>query len=105
MGGSDTGPMPPELVVTALGTCVGIYAVRFCKKHDISTEGLTVHTDWVKGADPVRIASMSVIIDLPAGIPEEKFEAFMRTVEQCMIHNTFCQIPQIEINLTESVKT
>ena len=42
MGGSDAGPMPPELLVTALGTCIGIYAVNFCNKHNISTDGLKV---------------------------------------------------------------
>ena len=99
MGGADTGPMPPELVATALGTCVGIYVVMFCRKYNISTEGLAVHTDWEKGGDPVRIMRMDVSIELPAGVPEDKYDAFMRTVEQCMVHHTFCNIPKINMTL------
>ena len=100
MGGSDSGPMPPELVVTALGTCVGIYAVNFCTKYRISPAGLVVHTDWEKGTEPSRIAKMSVVIELPAGVPAEKHEAFMRTISQCMVHNSFCQIPEISMKLS-----
>lgn len=101
-GGADEGPMPPELVVTALGTCVGIYAVNFCKKHQIDPTGMLVHTDWNKLTDPSRIGSMSVEVEIPAGIPEEKLPAFMKTIEQCMVHNSFCSCPLISLSLTES---
>lgn len=103
-GGDDTGPTPPELFVTALGTCVGVYAVHFCKKHKISSDGLVVHTDWNKATGPTRLADLSVSIELPAGVPEEKYEAFMRTVEQCLIHNTICYTSHVEIKLLEPVE-
>jgi len=99
MGGTDAGPMPPELVATALGTCIGIYAVAFCNKHNISTDGMVINTEWEKVADPARIGSMHVCVDLPAGIPADKYEGFMRTVQECMVHNTFCQMPQITLCL------
>lgn len=99
MGGTDAGPMPPELVATALGTCVGIYAVSFCKKHNIPTEGMVIQTEWEKVSGPVRIGSMRVCIELPAGIPDDKHEAFMRTVRQCMVHNTLCEMPEITLCL------
>ncbi len=102
MGGADAGPMPPELVATALGTCVGIYAVAFCNKHSISTKGMVIHTEWEKVPDPVRIGSMSVGVELPAGIPDEKYEAFMRTIQECMVHNTLCQLPQITLCLSDA---
>jgi len=101
MGGNDAGPMPPELLATALGTCVGIYAVMFCNKHNISPEGMAVETEWEKGADPVRLTQLYVTIHLPAGVPEEKHDAFMKTVEQCMIHSTLCQMPDLSIKLVK----
>ena len=105
IGGEDAGPTPPELVVASLGSCVGMYAIMFCKKHGISTEGMVITTDWEKVENPSRIGSMKVSVELPAGIPEEKFGAFMKTVEQCMVHNTFCNMPAIEINLVEPAAT
>jgi len=98
-GGTDAGPTPPELVAIALGTCVGIYAVNFCRKHDLSTEGMTVHTDWEKAQNPARIGMMSVRIIVPAGIPEDKYEAFMATIRKCLVHNTLCQMPEMSIAL------
>ncbi len=100
-GGDDQGPTPPEIFVTALGTCVGVYAISFCEKHHIPTDGLTVHTDWEKGTGPTRIAGMTVTIALPAGIPADKYQAFMRTVEQCLIHNTLTHTPEVHIALVE----
>ncbi|HOF87456.1 MAG TPA: OsmC family protein [Armatimonadota bacterium] len=99
MGGTDAGPMPPELVATALGTCVGIYAVAFCQKHGIAAEGMVVHTEWEKVPNPDRIGRMRVCVEVPAGIPEHKHAAFMRTVQECMVHNTLCQMPQVTLCL------
>jgi putative redox protein len=101
VGGENVGPTPPELMVAALGSCVGVYALLFCHKHSISTEGLTVSTDWEKAEHPARIGRMTVSIDLPAGIPTEQHEAFMKTVEACLVHNTFHHTPEITIALTE----
>lgn len=104
-GGGDTGPTPPELFATSLGTCVGVYAVHFCKKHNISTDGLAVHTEWSRATGPARLADISVSIELPAGVPEEKLEAFMKTVEQCLIHNTICHTSHVDIKLLQPVTT
>ena len=103
-GGADPAPMPPDLLAASLGACVGIYAVNFCKKHDIATDGLVVHTDWEQESAPARIARLAVQIEVPAGVPEEKRAAFMRTVEACLIHNTLRQTPQIEVMLADTVQ-
>lgn len=103
VGGKNAGPTPPELVAAALGTCVGIYAVMFCQKHGISTEGMTIETEWEKAENPQRIGRMAVKVALPAGIPADKYDGFMKTVEQCMVHNTLCHMPEISVDLAEPV--
>ncbi len=101
--GTDEGPTPPELLVTALGTCAGVYAVFFCEKHGISTEGLTVYTDYEKMNNPARIGKMDITIELPAGIPAELEEAFWHTVHACLIHNTFTTPPEVTMTLAAPV--
>lgn len=98
-GGEDTGPTPPELLAIALGTCVGVYAIFFCQKYGISTEGLTVHTDYEKAANPTRIGTMAVTLDVPAGVAPEHREALLRTVEHCLVHNTLTHSPEVHITL------
>jgi putative redox protein len=103
VGGGNCGPTPPEMMVAALGSCVGVYALIFCQKHGISAEGLVVTTDWEKAESPARIGRMTVEIVLPAGVPAEKHTAFMKTVEQCLVHNTFHHMPEIQIGLAEPI--
>ena len=98
-GGTDTGPTPPELVATALGTCVGIYATFYCRKHGIACDGMVVTTEWTKVPDPTRIGAMQVQVALPAGIPAEQREAFLRTVSACLVHNTLTHSPEMTIAL------
>jgi putative redox protein len=98
-GGGDEGPTPPELLAISLGTCVGVYAIYFCEKHNISTEGLVIHTDYEKVAAPTRIGKLACSIELPAGIPAEKYEAFMKNVEGCLIHNTLHHSPEVTLTL------
>jgi ribosomal protein S12 methylthiotransferase accessory factor len=98
-GGTNDGPTPPELLVTALGTCAGVYAVFFCEKHGISTEGLTVLTDYEKMNNPARIGKMDITIELPAGIPDALLESFWHTVHACLVHNTFTTPPEINMAL------
>jgi radical SAM superfamily enzyme len=49
--------------------------------------------------NPTRIGNIDIKVHLPAGIPEEKYDAFMATVKQCLVHNTFCSCPLITMTL------
>jgi len=100
-GGTDEGPTPLELLATSLGTCVGIYAVFFCEKYNIATEGMVVHTDFDKTNNPARVGKLAITIELPAGVPRDKTHAFMETVHRCLIHNTLCNTPEITMALDE----
>ena len=102
-GNGVEGPSPPEVVAAALAACVGIYAANFCRKHGISTDGLAVHADWEKATLPARIGKVEITIDLPAGVPAAHYEAFMKTVEACLVHNSFKHPPEISMRLSEMV--
>ncbi|HET9228299.1 MAG TPA: OsmC family protein, partial [Thermoanaerobaculia bacterium] len=48
-GGEGTAPEPFDLFLASLGTCAGLYALRFCEQRGIDTRGLgltlTTETD------------------------------------------------------------
>lgn len=98
-GGDDSGPTPPELLATSLGTCVGVYALYFCTKHQIDPIGMEVTTEYSKAERPARLVDFVVTITLPAGIAEELKEPFLATVEKCLIHNTLHEPPAVAIRL------
>src|SRR5439155_5370170 len=45
-GGGDVGPTPTELFVASLAACIGFYAGRFLRRHELPVEGLRVSADF-----------------------------------------------------------
>lgn len=100
LGGTDTGMTPPELLAASLGSCVGIYVAGYLNRCGISTEGLNIEVDYEKEDKPsARIIGLSVKINVPSGVPEERRQAVMVVAKQCMIHNTLNNPPEISFEL------
>ena len=100
-GGADTGPTPTELFVASLAACVAFYARRYLKRHDLPEEGLTVTAQAESGAKPSRVASMTITLTLPDGVPEDKREALLAVASHCTVHNTLTHPPEVVIKLTD----
>ncbi|MEK7450254.1 MAG: OsmC family protein [Planctomycetota bacterium] len=98
-GGQDEGPTPPELFVSSLATCVGVYTIFYCQRHKINYQGFTVKTQWAKAENPVRVGSVSMQISLPDGCPAEHKDKLHAFVEKCLVHNSLRISPEIEIKI------
>ena len=98
-GGKNGGMTPVELFVSSLGGCIGYYAVRFCQRHKISSEGLKVSVDWDYAEGPHRIGSMAIRVDLPKGWNPEMNDRFHNVLEGCTVQQTIKYQPKIEILL------
>lgn len=99
-GGMDAGMTPPELFISALGSCIGVYVVDFCEKHQISTEGLKINLSFEKSTDsPKRLSKIQATVDLPVSVPDSLLQAIHRVAEQCLIHQTIIHTPEIEIDI------
>lgn len=100
-GGADTGPTPTELFVASLAACVAFYARRYLKRHDLPEEGLTVTAQAESGTKPSRIASMTITLTLPEGVPEDKREALLAVASHCTVHNTLQHTPEVLVKLAD----
>jgi len=98
-GGTDKALTPSELFVASLGTCIGVYAARFCQRHNLPTDGLKVLLDWTIVKDPVRIGSIKAELHYPHEIPETEKKGLMRMAEACFVHETITHKPEINIEL------
>jgi putative redox protein len=98
-GGTDKAMTPAELFVASLGTCIGVYAVRFCKRHNLPTEGMKVFLDWTVVKDPWRIGSIKTELHYPHPIAEEMKKGMLRMAEACFVHETILHPPQIVVEL------
>ena len=100
-GGTDQAMTPAELFIASLGTCIGVYAVRFCKRHNLPTEGMKVLMDWTVVKDPVRIGSIKAELRYPHNIPETERKGLLRMAEACFVHETILHKPEITVELKE----
>jgi len=100
-GGSDTAPTPTELFVASLASCVAFYARRYLMRHDLPQEGLTVTAQALAGSKPSRVASMTITLALPGGVPEEKRQALLAVASHCTGHNTLTHPPEVLVQLAD----
>jgi ribosomal protein S12 methylthiotransferase accessory factor len=102
LGGSGLAPAPFEHFLAAIGTCAGIYALRFCQERDIPTHGLglTLETEPVNGGR--RVGVIRLLLQLPPEFPEKYRPAILRAVDQCAVKRHIIEPPHFEVALVDS---
>jgi len=99
-GGQDTGMTPPEFLLTAIGSCMGYYALQYLRTRQLSTEGLTVKVEAGKAQQPARMDNFRIVIEVAGGLEDPRHrEGIVRAAKNCLIHNTLLHAPSMEIAL------
>lgn len=96
-GGGGAAPEPFDLFLASLGTCAGLYALRFCQQRSIATEGLGLNLTTEKDPEWKRLAVVRLEIELPQGFPEKYNEALIRSVDQCAVKRHIVAPPRFEV--------
>ena len=98
--GGDKGMTPPELLVASLASCVGMYALFYCNAQAIPTDGMKIVAGYEDAPEkPARIGKIKIDIIMPGDIAEEHRRPLMQMAGQCKVHNTICNLPDIEMKL------
>jgi uncharacterized OsmC-like protein len=93
--GADGGMSPPELLLSALATCAGYYAVQYLNTRGLPADGVAVRVVAEKALKPARLAEFRIEVNVPA-VDERHEAAINRAVKACLIHNTLLNAPAIE---------
>ena len=101
LGGRDRGPMPPQLFIASLGSCVAALIAEYCEGHELSAEGMTVDVEFEKAAKPTRLTNIRVVTKLPnADINGTHYDAALKRVaEHCPVHETIETIEDIDFDI------
>lgn len=97
VGGEDTAPAPFELFLASLATCTGFYIVSFCRKRDISTEGMRLIQNLERDPETGYITTIRIDVELPPDFPEKYVAAITRTAQQCAVKKVLQNPPAIQI--------
>jgi len=101
-GGEDAGMSPVELFVGSIAACVAYFVGRFCARHDIPREGLTVETEWAMEEGPHRVGRIGLVVHLPHPVPTELKERLLKTAQRCTVHQSIVTVPTITISLHQT---
>lgn len=100
-GGGNTAPTPSELFVSSLAACAGVYAASYLSTAGFKAEGLSIDVDWDMSAEgKKRIAKIDLTINVPNAELGERKRALLAAAEQCVIHNTLVEPPEIKISVS-----
>mgnify|MGYP001589877645 CR=1 FL=1 len=101
-GGSDAGMTPVELFVGSLAGCVGYFVGRYCARHKIPSERLTIDAEWSMAEQPHRVGTIALRVRLPAEatLTPEQRERLLKVAHGCTVHQSLAVPPKVEIHLT-----
>ena len=99
MGGSDRGPMPPQLFVASLGSCIGAFVAQYCEKNGIDDSGMTIDLSFEKAADPTRLVNLHATVKLPNGDCGKRVKAIERVAEHCPVHATINTMEELKMEI------
>jgi putative redox protein len=101
--GQDLGMTPPELMLSALGSCAAYYAAEYLRARNLPLEDLEVRVTGSKGGRPTRITEVNIAVETPAlassGIDGSRYAGLQRAVEACLLHQTFLNPPKITMEV------
>ena len=100
VGGNDAGMTPPELLLASLGSCAAFYAALYLKTRKLSERGVEVTVTAEKLKQPARIGDFVIRVNSPVVLTEDQHQGMLRSVHQCIVHNTLMSPPQVVIEVT-----
>jgi putative redox protein len=98
-GGADAGMSPVELFVGSLGSCVAYFVARYCTRHQIPCEGLTIDVDWSYAEQPHRVGGIDLKLNLPAEMTPSQQEQLLKVAHGCTVHQSLAVPPKVGIRL------
>jgi uncharacterized OsmC-like protein len=103
MGGSDRGPLPPQVFIASLGSCIGAFIANYCAQCGINSQDMSVDISFEKAENPGRLTNLKATVRLPHAEANGREKALLRVAEQCIIHETLRHFEDMEISIVDSV--
>ena len=99
--GTDSAMTPPELFLSALGSCSAYYAEEYLRARGLPDEELEIRISAEKGGKPVRIVSLRIDVIAP-GLTQRHRDGLLRAVDACLLTHTLHAPPHIDVHIVAS---
>ena len=99
VGGTDQGATPPQLFLSSLAGCVGVYVASYCKNAELDARGMKIIIKADKELNPNRLDNIKIEVSLPNANIGQRKDAILAAAKKCLIHNTIEHNPKMEISI------
>ena len=96
-GGDESAPEPFSLFLSSIGTCPGIYVLRFCQERNIDTTGMEIIQSMDFNSSSGMIDKIKLNIILPDGFPDKYRKAVIKAANLCAVKKHIEKPPQFII--------
>lgn len=97
-----TAPTPFDVFLSSLGTCAGIYVLRFCQQRDLPTDGMKIRESVSRDRSTGMVDKVALEIQLPRGFPEKYREAVIHSAQLCAVKKHLEHPPAFDITASVS---
>lgn len=84
-GGQNAAPSPFDLFLASIGTCAGFYVQAFCRKREISMDGIELEMSFTRNDETRLIDRIQIDVDFPSTFPKKYIDACIKSAEQCTV--------------------
>ncbi|MBP1713878.1 MAG: osmotically inducible protein OsmC [Deltaproteobacteria bacterium] len=98
-GGEGLGPIPTELLLLSLGSCLSFNLLHYAQKSSMKFTRLQVELEDEVSTAPDRISKITARVRISGDLSEEEITRLLRSAKGCKIHNTLSAMPQIDVSI------
>jgi|SRR6185437_1221756 len=110
VGGSDAGPSPYEILISALGACTGMTLSMYARRKSIPLKSITVYLrhdkvyaeDCAEADKPTsKIDDIHLEIELAGKLTNEQRKKLLDIANKCPVHKTLANGVNLKTKLRE----
>jgi len=98
-GGEGSAPEPFSLFLSSIGTCTGIYVLRFCQERNLPTDKLRLVLDAHWNDEINLIDTIDITINTPSSFPEKYKKTLIKVAKLCTVKRQLEKPPNINLTL------
>ena len=101
MGGKNRAPQPSDLLIAAVGSCIGAAVADHCQRYHLDLRDMSVDVEMDEVEHPTRMANLQVTIHIPHSDCRGQEAAILRLAEHCPVYETMTHLNGIQIELMD----
>jgi len=97
-GGTGEAPDPFSLFLSSIGTCTGIYVLRFCQKRNIPTDSLKLVLKTKENEKTGLVEKINITIHAGKEFPQKYKNAVLKVASLCTVKKHLENPPTVNLD-------